>query len=55
MLRSLAPPVAAAILHRPSQRLATALHLVDRSYLPTRAMQSDDRDCLRARAEALAG
>jgi serine/threonine-protein kinase HipA len=51
----LAPPVAAAILRRPTERLDAALDLVDRSYLPTRAMRSDYRDCLRARAEALAG
>lgn len=51
----LAPPVAAAILRRPAERLAAALELVDRSYLPTQAMRSDYSDCLRTRAERLAG
>jgi serine/threonine-protein kinase HipA len=50
----LAPPVATSILCRPSERLAAALDLVGRSYLPTRAMRSAYCDCLRARAEALA-
>ncbi len=51
----LAPPVAAAILRRPAERLTAALELVDRSHLPTRAMRSDYSECLRTRAERLAG
>lgn len=50
----IAPPVAAAILRRPAERLEAALGLVSRSYLPTRAQKSDYSECLRVRAEMLA-
>lgn len=49
----LLPAAASAILARPAQILTPALDLVRRSYLPTRAMQSDYTDCLRVRAEHL--
>lgn len=45
--------VAAGILRRPAGQLAAAIELVDRSRLPTRALRSDYRECIAARAAAL--
>jgi serine/threonine-protein kinase HipA len=44
---------AVAILRRPTERLAAAEGLLERSLLPTRALRSDYRRALRARADAL--
>lgn len=49
------PAVAAGILRRPAAQLHAAVELVERSWLPTRALRSDYRDCVVARAEALEG
>ena len=49
----LARPVAAAIMARPAVRVDEAVDLVARSYVPTRALRGDYRDCVVARAEAL--